>query len=108
MPTYAKALIGALSAFFAQLQLIFVSDDLTFEDVSQAQWVLLISVSFNAGVAVFAIKNGTSPNPDTSTPEPAVGTPPPPQHGDWVTLPGGTRAQVVYETAEDDPHHPMH
>ena len=106
-PTYLKAVIAAIGAFLAQLQLIFVSDDLTFDDISPAQWVLLVSVSFNAGVATFAFRNGQSSDPDTSTPgpDPRDGgmEGPPSSDGEWIRLPTGEWAQVV----RDDPHHPM-
>lgn len=66
MPTFAKAVVGALMSALSSLSVVLVGDA-GFGDLSDGQWVAVALAALVSGAAVYGVRNGVDPT--TSTPE---------------------------------------
>ncbi len=69
MPTYAKAIASLVSTFLAGLAVALTGQGSGFGDVTDGQWVALVSASLAAALVVYGVRNGPSTDPTTSTPQ---------------------------------------
>lgn len=57
MSTIAKALAAFVSTALAQLGVVLTGPAASFSDLTDGQWITLISASFGAALAVYVVPN---------------------------------------------------